>query len=76
MRIRNTCIYMSLLRCLALILLCLRGDKAPSSDILQGINIKIIQFEYDRLCGLVVRVPGYRSTSPDSIPGATRFSDK
>jgi hypothetical protein len=27
----------------------------------------------DRLCGLVVRVPGYRSRGPGSIPGATRF---
>jgi hypothetical protein len=27
-----------------------------------------------RLCGLVVRVPGYRSRGPGSIPGATRFS--
>jgi hypothetical protein len=26
--------------------------------------------------GLVVRVPGYRSRGPGSIPGATRFSDK
>jgi hypothetical protein len=30
----------------------------------------------NRLCGLVVRVPGYRSRDPGSIPGATRFSDK
>jgi hypothetical protein len=30
----------------------------------------------DRLCGLVVRVPDYRSRSPGSIPGATRFSEK
>jgi hypothetical protein len=30
----------------------------------------------DRLCGLVVKVPGYRSTGPGSIPGATRFSEK
>jgi hypothetical protein len=30
----------------------------------------------DRLCGLVVRVPGYRSGSPGSIPGAIRFSEK
>jgi hypothetical protein len=30
----------------------------------------------DRLYGLVVRVPGYRSTGPGSIPSATRFSDK
>jgi hypothetical protein len=30
----------------------------------------------DRLCSLVVRVPGYRSRGPSSIPGATRFSEK
>jgi hypothetical protein len=30
----------------------------------------------DRLCGLVFRVPGYRSRGPGSIPGATRFSEK
>jgi hypothetical protein len=30
----------------------------------------------DRLCGLVVRVPGYRSRGPGSIPDATRFSEK
>jgi hypothetical protein len=28
------------------------------------------------LCGLVVRVPGYRSRGLGSIPGATRFSEK
>jgi hypothetical protein len=27
----------------------------------------------DRFCGLVVRVPGYRSRGPGSIPDATRF---
>jgi hypothetical protein len=27
---------------------------------------------YDRLCGLVVRVLGYRSGGPGSIPGTTR----
>jgi hypothetical protein len=27
------------------------------------------------LCGLVVRVPGYRSRGRGSIPGATRFSE-
>jgi hypothetical protein len=26
----------------------------------------------DRLCGLVVRILGYRSGGPDSIPGTTR----
>jgi hypothetical protein len=30
----------------------------------------------DRLCGLVVRVPGYTSKGPVSIPGATRLSEK
>jgi hypothetical protein len=30
----------------------------------------------DRLCGLVVRVPGYRSRGRGSIPGATRLSEK
>jgi hypothetical protein len=30
----------------------------------------------DRLCGLVLRVPGYRSRGPGSIPDATIFSEK
>jgi hypothetical protein len=30
----------------------------------------------DHLRGLVVRVPGYRSRGPGSIPGATIFSEK
>jgi hypothetical protein len=30
----------------------------------------------DRLCGLVVRVPGYRSGGPGSIPGTTRIKKK
>jgi hypothetical protein len=30
----------------------------------------------DCLHGLVIRVPGYRSRGPGSIPGATRFSEK
>jgi hypothetical protein len=30
----------------------------------------------DRLCGIVVRVPGYRSRDPGSIPGTTRFSER
>jgi hypothetical protein len=30
----------------------------------------------DRLCGLVVKVLGYRSRGPGSIPGTTRFSEK
>jgi hypothetical protein len=35
------------------------------------INITIIILD-DRLCGLVVRVLGYRSGGPGSIPGTTR----
>jgi hypothetical protein len=30
----------------------------------------------DRLCGLVVRVSGYRSRGPGFDPGASRFSEK
>jgi hypothetical protein len=30
----------------------------------------------DRLCGLMGRVPGYRSRGPGLISGTTRFSDK
>jgi hypothetical protein len=33
-------------------------------------------FYNDRLCGLVVRVPGYRSRGPGSISGATRFTEE
>jgi hypothetical protein len=29
-----------------------------------------------RLCGLVIRVPGFGSEVPGSIPGATRFYEK
>jgi hypothetical protein len=36
--------------------------------------IRIMAFE--RLCGLVVRVPGYRSRGQSSIPGFTSFSEK
>jgi hypothetical protein len=38
-------------------------------------GFKCIMFGYfhaDRLCGLVVRVLGYRSGGPGSIPGTTR----
>jgi hypothetical protein len=51
------------------------------SDITTSILRSSGQFEReislcDRLCGLAVRVPGYRSIGPGSIPGATRFSEK
>jgi hypothetical protein len=38
--------------------------------------IYVMYRKVDILCGLVVRVSGYRSRCPDSIPGATRFSEK
>jgi hypothetical protein len=41
-----------------------------------GLILYVVQKKVERLCGLVVRVPGYRSRGPSSIPGATRFSEK
>jgi hypothetical protein len=35
--------------------------------------IQKVKVSLDRLCGLVVEVPGYRSRGPGSISGATRF---
>jgi hypothetical protein len=47
----------------------------------KDINIRrkkfnLINVKSDRLCGLVVRVLGYRFGGPSSIPGTTRFSRK
>jgi hypothetical protein len=39
------------------------------------INGRVVSGD-DRICGQVVRVPGYRFEGPGSIPGATRFSEK
>jgi hypothetical protein len=36
----------------------------------------LIRILIDRLCGLVVRVLGYRSGGPGSIPGTTRRNKK
>jgi hypothetical protein len=41
------------------------------SDILQ-VKLNIIFTDIDSLCGLLVRVLGYRSGGPGSIPGTTR----
>jgi hypothetical protein len=38
--------------------------------------IYVMKKKVDRLCGLVVRVPGYISKCPGSSPGATRFSHR
>jgi hypothetical protein len=38
----------------------------------KGLNFVFVKYTSDRLCGLVVRVLGYRSGGPGSIPGTTR----
>jgi hypothetical protein len=43
--------------------------------IIRGIFEYLLFSAYSSYCGLVVRVPGYRSRGPGSIPGATRFSE-
>jgi hypothetical protein len=35
-------------------------------------NAPLVVYTFDRLCGLVVRVLGYRSGGPGSIPGTTK----
>jgi hypothetical protein len=40
------------------------------------INLATLKLGYDHLCGLVVRVSGYKSRGTGSIPGATRFPEK
>jgi hypothetical protein len=39
-------------------------------------KLKYIYIYIDRLCGLVVRVLGYRSGGPGSIPGTNRKKNK
>jgi hypothetical protein len=43
---------------------------------IRGIFSLILNLSTDHLCGLVFRVPSYRSRGPDSISGATKFSEK
>jgi hypothetical protein len=38
-------------------------------------NLRCPRLRSNRLCGLVVRVPGYRSRGSGSIPGATKFPE-
>jgi hypothetical protein len=45
-----------------------------SSNLSDVLSLEVIL--QDRLCGQVVRVPGFRSKGPGLIPGATRFSEK
>jgi hypothetical protein len=48
------------------------------TQIVFGSDVIFAQFPnvMDRLCGLVVRVLGYRSGGPGLIPSATRFSER
>jgi hypothetical protein len=43
---------------------------------MEDVNVFEMSGYFDRLCDLVVRDSGYKSRGPDSIPGATRFSEK
>jgi hypothetical protein len=45
-------------------------------DVLKTSIFRYVVFSCDRLCGLVVRVLGYRFGGPGSIPGTSRFSGK
>jgi hypothetical protein len=40
------------------------------------LNLYVVQKKVDRLCGLVVRDPDYRSRDPGSIPNASRLSER
>jgi hypothetical protein len=52
------------------------GIMSLQSCVLNKRTVIVIIVIIDRHCGLVVRVLGYRSGGPGSIPGTTRFSDK
>jgi hypothetical protein len=41
-----------------------------------GLERHQLVYIYDRLCGLVVRVLGYRSGGPGSIPGTNKKKKK
>jgi hypothetical protein len=48
------------------------GILLPFPKFREILYISILNIENDRLCGLVVRVLGYRSGGPGSIPVITR----
>jgi hypothetical protein len=51
----------------------LRGIFSVTLQIFTGaVTNYLVALSHDRLCGLVVRVLGYRSGCPGSIPGTTR----
>jgi hypothetical protein len=53
-----------------------------SEEGVRKLNVGVLNEEntfltfWDRLYALVIRVSGYRSKCPGSIPGGTRFSEK
>jgi hypothetical protein len=51
-----------------------RPRKAPVSMVGVSTEFRFAYLPVDRLGGLVVRVLGYRSGGPGSIPGTARFS--
>jgi hypothetical protein len=51
----------------------LKDSRSFSSEVDNThVSVVYIMTDLDRLCGLVVRVLGYRSGGPGSIPGTTR----
>jgi hypothetical protein len=44
----------------------------PEAELLDCLSVQWFVCCYDRLCGLVVRVLGYRCGGPGSIPGTTK----
>jgi hypothetical protein len=44
--------------------------------VLNNADYSLVGEGFVRLCGLVVRVPSYRSEGPGSVPGATKVSEK
>jgi hypothetical protein len=51
-------------------------DEVPQAPVAPCSVHLVAVYVNDRLCGLVVGVPGYRSRGPGSISGATRLSEK
>jgi hypothetical protein len=55
------------------LLVAMDNEQYPAHMQEQYIILSFVEIKDDHLCGLVVRIPGYRSRGPGSIPGATRF---
>jgi hypothetical protein len=54
----------------------LDGQKHSGIPNTRSLKVNSLREDYiDRPCGPMVRVLGYRSRGPTSIPGATRFSE-